>query len=97
MAMQTVLTVDKATVSVLKDNLYKLIKSAQDISAQSTFEHLRLAKESLDIARGLFKALNELGLIDDLSITEEDLERVQRKHMHVLEDKRRSDRPRWKS
>ena len=88
--------VDKSTVAALKEHLYKLIKSAQDITVHSTYERIRQAKESLDKAIGLHMALSALDLIDDYAVTEEDLERIERKYLSILEDKRRHDYPRWK-
>ncbi len=96
MGIQIVIPVDKSRISALKGDLYKLIISAQDVSGHSTFEQLRKAKESLDIAKGLHMALSSLELIDDFAATADDLDRIERKHMGILEDKRRRDYPRWK-
>lgn len=90
-----IVPVDQSTVITLNGYLLSLTISAQDVSARNTFEQLRKAKESLDIAKGLHMALSALELTDGLTVTDEDLERIERKQLSILEDKRRRDYP-WR-
>lgn len=87
--------IDKGSVVGLKDVLDQLTTTARGVSVNSSFETIRKAQDALNIAKGLHKALRTLELTDDFSVSTEDLERIERKHLSVLEEKRRLDRP-WK-
>ena len=81
--------VDKSIITGLKKELYELAQLAVRIDSDSSFESIRKAQDKLNQAIGLHKALDRLGQLDETSVTQEDIERIQRKQMSILEDKRR--------
>lgn len=97
MANQLLLTVDKGAVQSVKDSLRDYINKANAINPEITYVALRRAEEWLQRAKAIHKTLKVLDLLDEASVTEEDLERTENKLRDILEEKRRKDIPKWRS
>lgn len=90
------LLIDKEAVTSLKADLDRLIRLAMDVTADSSFEAIRKAQNASYRALGTFIVLRDLGLLEDSETIAEDIDRIERKQLSILEEKRRRDIPRWK-
>lgn len=90
-------TVEKSAVIGLKNELYDMMKTAREITTESTFETIRKAQDAFNQAKGLYRALIALDLLNEFAVTQEDIDRIERKQLGILEEKRRKDRLKWKN
>lgn len=97
MANQLLIADDKVAVIQQNKNMYEQLNNANRVSQDSTYADLRDALMALNICRGMYKVLDGLGLTEEKNFVAEDIKRVEAKIDSILEEKRRKDRPKWRS
>lgn len=86
--MQVVIPVDKDMVQAQKVNLYSCISVAKKVTVESSFATVRQVEAALNKAKGIFETLSVLELLDDFSVTQEDIDRIEAKIHDILDQKR---------
>lgn len=93
---EILLTVNKKKVTVLINQFYSYMRTAQGISPNSTYIEINEAKEALCRAQGMYKVLNSLELLNNMDMISEDIDRIALKVNDIYSDKRRNDYPKWR-
>lgn len=96
MAMQIVTTVDKNAVLIENQRMYAYLNEANRVNARTTFKALQDATRALNICKGMYEVLNNLGLTEEKNLVGEDIARIEAKIQNIYEEKRRKQLPQWK-
>jgi hypothetical protein len=97
MATQNVLLVDKDAADIQNRRMHVYLDEANRVDAYNSFKALHEATRALNICRGMFEALNGLGLIEAENIVKDDISRIESKIENIYEEKRSKHLPRWRS
>lgn len=97
MAMQIVIPVDKNASKAQISQLLMLLRLANDIHKNSTYVKVNKAKEALYEAKGMYRILRSLKILEESSLIGEDIDRIESKIQNIYEEKRRTDFPKWRS
>ncbi len=85
---QIVLTVNKVAVQEQRVKLYNYMSSAKEVTTDSNFRAIRKAEAYLNKAKGVYETLRNLDLLDDFSVTYEDIERMEIKLRNIIDQRR---------
>ncbi len=82
------LTVKKSVIQAQSLKLYSLLRAATRITNRSSFASIREAEKQLCRAHGIYELLADQELLDYISITMEDFERIEAKIGEIISEKR---------
>lgn len=83
-------TVDKKLVQEQINRLYGYLTSADAVTEDSTYAEINMAQNILFMARGAFSVLWGLKLLPNWMDLEDCINRIEAKHLEILERKRSS-------
>lgn len=96
MSSNLIVPVPRQTVQEWINRLNGYIRTANEVSEQSTFTQLRYAEVTLHRARELHAVLFQMGSLSNWQAVEEDLNRIDAKIFDIRTEKSRKA-PKWKS
>lgn len=91
LAIQIVVTVDKKAVQIENQRMFIYLNEVNRVEPHSTYKKLQDATMALNICRGMYEVLNNLGLTEENNFVGEDIIRVEAKIQNIYEEKRRID------
>ena len=91
-----IVPVEREDVTAQIKQMHKYIAEANNVSNNSTYKSINFALITLAHARGFYGCLKGLGLLPKDEMVGETIDMVQIKIEDILDEKRRTDMPKWK-